>query len=36
MIAIRNINSTFELHICGPFMISWPTVFLLDGAAMEG
>jgi hypothetical protein len=36
MIAIRNRNSIFELHICGPFMISWPTVSLLDGAAMEG
>jgi hypothetical protein len=32
MTLTRSKNSHSELHICGPFMISWPTVFLPDGA----
>jgi hypothetical protein len=30
----RSKNSHSELHICGRFTISWPTIFLLDGAFM--
>jgi hypothetical protein len=28
----RSRNSHSGLHICGRFMISWPTIFLPDGA----
>jgi hypothetical protein len=32
MTLIRSRNSHSGLHICGQFTISWPTVFLSDGA----
>jgi hypothetical protein len=32
MTLTRSKNSHSELHIGGQFMISWPTVFLSDGA----
>jgi hypothetical protein len=35
MTLTRSRNSHSELHICGRFMISWPTVFLPDGELME-
>jgi hypothetical protein len=34
-IATKRRDSHSELRICGPFMISWHTIYLLDGAAME-
>jgi hypothetical protein len=34
MTLTRNINSHYGPHFCGRFMISWPTVFLWDGAFM--
>jgi hypothetical protein len=35
MTMTRSKNSTFELHICGRFMILGRTIFFQDGVAME-